>query len=258
MAATVTAPAAPEAAEEPTTLTIARHWVAHGEGGLSPLQQALLHEQQPIRIAAAPTGAGKSYAFQRALTDQGARVLFIVPTRRLAQNLAAGLLAALSHEPGWGRERAERRVAVWSSDQTSALKARGIARISGYRLRQMSALDISNSGGEMIIAIPEVVSALLSRRFLDSGLSGHGVFELLTGFDHIVFDEFHTIEPRGFGLAGLLARLVAVPEAQGPGFGSARLSFLSAAPLDLIPVLTRLGVPEQAIAVLEVPMSMPR
>lgn len=229
-------------------LIIARHWVARGDGGLSPLQHALLHDPRPIRIASAPTGAGKSYAFQRAMIDENARVLFIVPTRRLAQNLAADLIDALSREPGWGQERAERRVAEWSSDQTAALKAQGVAHISGYRLRQMSALDLTNTGGEMIIAIPEVVSALLSRPFLDKGLSGQGVFDLLAGFDHIVFDEFHTIEPRGFGLAGLFARLIAPPDGQARGFGTARLSFLSATPLDIAPVLIRLGVPDESIA----------
>ena len=233
---------------DPPALTIARHWVAQGEGGLSPLQYALLHDPRPIRIAGAPTGAGKSYAFQRAMTDQGARVLFIVPTRRLAQNLAAGLVDSLSREPDWNRERAERRVAVWSSDQATALRAQGVARISGYRLRQMSALDLNNTGGEMIIAIPEVVSALLGRPFLDPGLSGQGVFDLLDGFDHIVFDEFHSIEARGFGLAGLFARLIAPSGEQPRSFGTARLSFLSATPLDLSPVLGRLGVPDEAIA----------
>ena len=72
-------------------VTIARHCVGSDpETGLSPLQQDLLTRPEKVRIADAPTGAGKSYAFQRAMIA-GERVLFIVPTRRLAQNLIAGL-----------------------------------------------------------------------------------------------------------------------------------------------------------------------
>ncbi len=57
-------------------LTIARHCVAEGPDGLSPLQRDLIAHPARVRIAEAPTGAGKSYAFQRALRDRGARILF--------------------------------------------------------------------------------------------------------------------------------------------------------------------------------------
>ena len=76
-------------------LTIARHCVAQLDNGLSPLQQALLEEPRRIRIVDAPTGAGKTYAFQQALRN-GKRILFIVPTRRLAQNIAASLINDLA------------------------------------------------------------------------------------------------------------------------------------------------------------------
>ncbi|MFM8331565.1 MAG: DEAD/DEAH box helicase family protein [Candidatus Methylumidiphilus sp.] len=53
------------------------------------MQYALLHEPRRVRIADAPTGAGKSYVFQYAMANnaehgEGQRVLFIVPTRRMA------------------------------------------------------------------------------------------------------------------------------------------------------------------------------
>jgi CRISPR-associated endonuclease/helicase Cas3 len=232
-------------------LIVERHCVAEGEHGLSPLQQALIHEPRRIRIAEAPTGAGKSYAFQRAMRDAGQRVLFIVPTRRLAQNLAAGLIQDLAQASGWSLARAEGQVAVWSSDQTAALHAAGETRVSGVRLRQMGALRRGSRDGEMIIAIPEVVSALLVKRRLEAGHAGKGIFDLLDEFDHIVLDEFHTIEARGFGLAALFARLVSVSREPGVvGYGRAKLSFLSATPLDLAPALCAVGVPDSEIAVL--------
>ena len=227
-------------------LTIARHCVASDPiTQLSPLQQALLDDSRRVRIASAPTGAGKSYAFLRAVAQREQRVLFIVPTRRLAQNLAAGFINDLVREQGWPSVKAEAKVAMWSSDQRLELRARQVEHIGGYRLRQMQALDDTREGGEIIFAIPEVVSHLLLQRRIETGQAGLGIFDLLNVFDHLVFDEFHTIEARGFGLAALCARLASVP------FGRARVSFLSATPLSIRPVLERLGVAAADIAELE-------
>ena len=233
-------------------LTISRHCVAQLDNGLSPLQQALLDEPKRVRIADAPTGAGKTYAFQKALL-QDQRILFIVPTRRLAQNIAAGLINDLvkgdDDHAGWPPETAERKVQIWSSDQTALLREQGVEKIRGYRIRQMQELDSTRSGGEMIVAVPEVVSQLLHRHYLDKGQSGFSVFDVLDDFDHIVFDEFHTIEARGFGLAGLFAKLASVATDFGTqGYGTAKVSLLSATPLDIKPTLEKLGVPESQIA----------
>lgn len=229
-------------------LTIARHCVAQLDNGLSPLQQALLDEKRRVRIVDAPTGAGKSYAFQIALLQEQ-RVLFIVPTRRLAQNIAAGLINDLVKIHRWQQDVAERKVQIWSSDQTAVLREQGVENIRGYRVRQMQALDTTRSGGEMIVAVPEVVSHLLNRHYLDKGQAGFSVFDVLDDFDHIVFDEFHTIEARGFGLAALFAKLASVSTEGGvEGYGIAKISLLSATPLDIKPVLEKLGVPLSQIA----------
>ncbi len=232
-------------------LIIRRHCVpADPETGLSPLQQALLTDPRRIRIASAPTGAGKSYAFQRALI-QGERVLFIVPTRRLAQNLAAGIIREWVENLGWSAANAEAKVALWSSDQSARLRAQGIVQIGGYRLRQLQALDDTREGGEIIVAIPEVVSHLLLQRQMETGQAGLGIFDVLNAFEHIVFDEFHTIEARGFGLAALCARLVSVVTAEGARFGRAKVSLLSATPLAIRPVLEKLGIAATDIAELQ-------
>lgn len=229
-------------------LTVARHCVAQLDNGLSPLQHALLHEPKRVRIVDAPTGAGKTYAFQKALL-QDQRILFIVPTRRLAQNIAASLIDDLVVNAKWQSNVAEKKVQIWSSDQTAVLREQGVENIRGYRVRQMQALDATRSGGEMIVAVPEVVSQLLHRYRLDKGQAGFSVFDLLDDFDHIVFDEFHTIEARGFGLAALFAKLASVPTDRGTtGYGGAKVSLLSATPLDVKPTLLALGVPENQIA----------
>lgn len=227
-------------------LTITRHCVASDPvTQLSPLQQALLDDPRRVRIASAPTGAGKSYAFLRAVAQREQRVLFVVPTRRLAQNLAAGFINDLVRQQGWSSGQAEAKVAVWSSDQSIELRARQVEHIGGYRLRQLQALDDTREGGEIIFSIPEVVSHLLLQRRIETGQAGLGIFDVLNAFDHLVFDEFHTIEARGFGLAALCARLASVP------FGRAKVSFLSATPLAIRPMLERLGVAAADIAELE-------
>ncbi len=227
-------------------LTIARHAVPRDPvTGLSPLQTWLLSEAAPVRIAAAPTGAGKSYAFQRALLTppEGQRVLFVVPTRRLAQNLARSLMEDLIAHAGWSRAHAEHKVTIWSSDATQALHAAGFTQIGPYRLRQFSSLDLTREGGEMVIALPESLSNLLLRKNSQTmGQTDIGVFHLMNGFHHIVFDEFHSISPQGFGLAATLARLAASAQVM------AKVSFLSATPLNIRPVLEQVGIPPEAIA----------
>ncbi|GAB6146150.1 DEAD/DEAH box helicase [Desulfocicer niacini] len=228
-------------------LTVKRHCVGQlPESGLSPLQHELLNNSTKIRIANAPTGAGKSYAFERAMLDNKQRILFIVPTRRLCQNLATGLLNSLAHMHGWTKEHALSKISIWNSDETKKLREAGEPRIMARRVREITDLNDAMEGGEMVIAVPEVVSSLLLRSYPEKGLSDKGVFDLLTGFDHIVFDEFHTISPRGFGLAGLFAKLAT--KLQG---SRARVSFLSATPLDIAPVLHRLDIPEDQIITLE-------
>ncbi len=83
-------------------LTVSRHCVTQMENGLSPLQQALVEEPKRVRIVDAPTGAGKTYALQKALLHDK-RILFIVPTRRLAQNITASLINDLVKTAGWNK-----------------------------------------------------------------------------------------------------------------------------------------------------------
>ena len=68
-----------------------------------------------------------------------------------------------------------------------------------------------------------------------AGASAINPFLYLRRFDHLVFDEFHTIDDRSFGLACLFS-LLAVEERQG------KVSLLSATPIDVTRVLERTGV----------------
>lgn len=211
------------------------------DNGLSPLQAELLNAPAKIRICSAPTGAGKSYAFQRAML-QNERVLFIVPTRRLAQNLKLSLISSLRNENGWNSYETNEKIAVWNSDETLRLKKNGERNVLSRRLQEISGLNYAMDKGEMIITVPEVVSHILLRKRMIAQQTDIGVFDFMEAFDHIVFDEFHTISARGFGLAALFAKLTAdfpsVP---------AKVSFLSATPVDIEPVLNTLDVPGKHI-----------
>lgn len=220
---------------EPLEFTILRHCVTRGADGLSPLQARILEDPAPVRIFSAPTSAGKSYALLRA-ADHGQPVLFIVPTRRLAQNLAKDARGMLD------RDDRPSRVAVWSSDETARLRQiDATVQIGRLRARQVMGYGDPTL---FVVATPESVASMLLR----NTRPGHGgtpftVAELVIGFDHIVFDEFHSIEARGFGLCSLIAlACAATPNA-------ARTTFLSATPIDLLPVLASLGLDAGQVAV---------
>jgi CRISPR-associated endonuclease/helicase Cas3 len=227
----------------PLSFVIPRHCVQRGEDGLSPLQRSMIEAPERIRIFSAPTGAGKSYAFRRSV-DEGARVLFIVPTRRLAQNLARSLIEELAASRGTSFEAAARQVALWTSDERARQRAaRPEIRVGHLRVRELVGLEAGDAG-DMIIATPESVGFFLLRPDRPLGLGDVGMSQLVSDFDHIVFDEFHAIEARGFGLAATCALIASRIPA-----GAAKITFLSATPISIHPVLERLGVPADQIRI---------
>jgi hypothetical protein len=160
-------------------------------------------------------------------------------------------MVALLKQQGLQEDQIQRRVTEWSSDQTKRLKAEDeTCNVSSIRMNQ--ALHLAPFGkGDMIIAIPEVVSYLLAdpRRKWITGHSRFSIFDLL-GFDHIVFDECHTIEPRGFGLSAIFAYF----SSQFPEQFPVKVSYLSATSPNLTPVLTQFGVAEKNIIELSEPI----
>ena len=200
------------------------------------MQERLLRSEKLVRLVSAPTGSGKSYAFMRAVLDEDAHVLFIVPTKRLLQNLienAREQARKRFRECGWKEARidawVDERIIEWSGNQTTD----GGQSLSATRVQQF--LNGGTLfGGRVIFAIPEVVVRMISGLHV-AGASTVNPFLYLRRFDHIVFDEFHTIDDRSFGLVCLFS-LLAVEERQG------KVSLLSATPIDVTKVLERMGV----------------
>lgn len=217
---------------------IERHCVPMIDG-MSHLQSAILNDPAPIRIFSAPTGAGKSYAFLEMVQNLRQRVLFIVPTKRLAQNLAMTLFECLL-ENGVSADEAKKRVALWTSDERERLEDQGI-KVGHLRVRQFRG-HTAGERGDMIIATPESVAAYMLRPPHVSGVSSAGIWDL-PSFDHVVFDEFHTTDPRGFGLAAAVATFAAGIK---NGF---KVTFLSATPIEIAPTLKAFGVPADKMSI---------
>ena len=217
-------------------MIIRSHSVPMLPGGLSPMQERLLRSKRFVRLVSAPTGSGKSYAFMRAVLEEEAHVLFIVPTKRLLQNLIEDAREqAHEHFGDRGLDETQRaawieeRIIEWSGNQAGD----GCESLAATRVRQILAGG-AHSGGRIIFAIPEVVVRLVSGIHI-TGASAVNPFFYVRSFDYLVFDEFHTIDDRSFGLASLLS-LLAVTERQGT------VSLLSATPIDVSKVLRQAGV----------------
>ena len=222
-------------------MLIKAHSVPRLASGLSPMQERLIRSGKHVRLVSAPTGSGKSYAFMHAVLDEGAHVLFIVPTKRLLQNLindARDQARKQLQNRGWNEIRIQawmgEQIIEWSGNQAEMADESLSATRAGQVLNTASHLS-----GRVIFAIPEVVVGMISGIRV-KGASAVNPFLYLRQFDHVVFDEFHTINDRAFGLVCLLA-LIAVTEQQG------KISLLSATPIDVTNVLQRIGIDPEHI-----------
>ena len=137
----------------------------------------------------------------RAVLDEGAHVLFIVPTKRLLQNLiedareqARAQLRQRGLQDAQIRAWIDERITEWSGNQTQG-RLREPRGDSGSPTPRMAA---DAAGGRVIFAIPEVVVGMISGIAI-TGASVVNPFLYPRRFDHIVFDEFHTIDDRSFG-----------------------------------------------------------
>ena len=214
---------------------IRSHSVRILPSGLSLMQERLLRSEKLVRLVSAPTGSGKSHAFMRAVLEEDSRVLFIVPTKRLLQNLATDArVQARERQRRHGRD--ETRIKAWISEHiiewSGNQEGDDTTSLAAVRARQLLRADLAH--GCVLFAIPEVVVRMLSGVYVTGG-SAINPFRYLRDFDHIVFDEFHTIGDQAFGLACLFSSL-AVKERR------AKVSLLSATPIDVTGIFERMGV----------------
>jgi len=199
---------------------------------LSYAQHRLLHDPAPVRICGAPTGSGKTYAFQVAARS-GKTVLFIVPTLALARDIQRDL-----KQQGIPCGR-------WDGQQMrDARTVEGTAYGWAERLEDLQ--RCRRAGGGMIVATLEALANLtLERaRLQRTDLS---VVDILHAVDHLVFDESHTLNERAFGFLHFWLTLVAYRHhhrLEGP-----RVTLLSATPSRLLEPLFEDGYfPPETVA----------
>lgn len=229
------------------TITILRHAVESVDDGFSVLQKSLQTDERNVRIASAPTGAGKSYVFQR-MMEEGQRILFVVPTIRLSQNLATSMREALL-EAGETLDNVYNRVSIWNSMEKDSIKSENDKiNIYRHRTKQVRAEHLSKpNAGDIVITTPEAVSSLITAgRKVGAGKKYPFIGDLIQYYDHIVFDEYHTYDPRGLGLVFSIATFSSRLSGH-----RAKVNLLSATPIEISHLLIEFGVPIEEIAILK-------
>jgi len=190
---------------------IERHGVPLEANGLSATQNLLARpDTAPILVIGAPTGAGKTFGFQKLIKNTGSVVLFIVPTQALARNICE----SLEREPLYAKQ--------WDSQQTCAAVERGI---STWTERLHSLTVEARQRGGMIVATLEAFHGITLGRPGQSK-TDFDVQDVLTHVDWLVFDEAHLLNERAMGFMALWATLVGFRR-QCCG-GRTRLALLSA------------------------------
>ncbi len=226
---------------------------------LSRMQRRLLSDTPWVRVVDAPTGSGKSFAFQKAVlsgTAGGRRdVLFVAPTRRLTENLAASLQEGLLKETAAAaRERGmtdaqhrlavEQSVLVWNGQQAipNAPQGRTV-----WRKRQLSSVAGPFNLGRTVFTVLEIVRDMLFPTRLVAGEGDNRGSVWLSRFKHVVFDEFHTLGPDGLALALVMVAMVQALNRREQARAAVKgreprytyLTFLSATPVDVLAFLEK-------------------
>lgn len=224
------------------------------EQRLSPMQRALLASGSgTVRVVDAPTGSGKSFAFQKAVLRSDAiktpgNVLFIAPTRRLSEALANDLRQRLAQElqaqdPALSGAEAlmNEKVLVWNGGQ--------VITQASARTQRLDELNRATAHPEVrttVFTVMEILEKMMFPIRLKAGTIDEHSFQFLGHFQHIVFDEFHTLDKGAMALATLVATLVSRWRMKGRKEflheNIPTVTFLSATPINVEKLLEAAGM----------------
>ncbi len=175
-------------------IKIKRHGVVL-KNGLSYAQKRLQESSAKIRICSAPTGAGKTYAFSALIKQKRQRVFFIVPTQALAKDIQQTL------------SKQKIMAFVWDYNQTRKILDEDQDE-QPWQVRKQEIEALQAQGG-MIIATPEALARLtLAIPRLKKVVTE--VNKIWEEFDHIVFDESHSLTVQSYGLLYFWSAIIAV------------------------------------------------
>jgi len=224
-----------------------------------------------IRIVSAPTGSGKSFAFNLMVAKEKKKVLFLAPTRRLAENLCKAARVEMAKElestgcdKQVAREIAEDRCSVMHGEKAQQIReeAEAAARMDGgertkkeiynevFQWKKGQIDRGSKFQGWVTFATPEVVAALCFPKKI-AGETSWGLMSFLGCCDHIVMDEYHLLTEGGMGFMVAFARAKKNAEKNGEDGEFATLNFLSATPTDIAPLLKKAGIERSEITFIQ-------
>ena len=181
---------------------------------LSYAQHRLLNEPKPIRLCSSPTGAGKTYAFIKA-AQNGHSVFFVVPTQALADDIQQA------------NQKHSVKSVIWDGRQTQQAIDEG--KLS-WAERKADFTQIQKKGGMIIATLESLANLTVGKpKYQHIHLD---IYDLLWRFQHLVFDEAHTLNTRAFGLLHLWITLIAYRHQLK--VGAPKLTLLSATHSDLL------------------------
>lgn len=209
------------------SLTIPAHGVQINTMGLSSMQQKIIDSLSPFIVVSAPTGSGKSFVIiNHLLKEKKKKILFIAPTKALVNNLYQSSYNYIKNK--YSQEYADDVVKVHNQDASQLYKDIGL------NVMKTKVNDIwgnSVSGERIVFSTLESLSYILLNKSKQAHM-GHGnILSLLTDFDYIVFDEFHSLDSKSFALAGSMAILG--NKLKEEGHTISQFLFLSATSIDL-------------------------
>jgi len=209
------------------SITIPAHGVQMNAMGLSKMQQKIIDSESPFIIVSAPTGSGKSFVIiNHLLKEQKKKILFIAPTKALVNNLYQSSYNYIKDR--YSQSYADDVVKVHNQDASQSYRDNGLNVI---KTKVNDIWGSSVSGERIVFSTLESLSYILLNKIKQSHM-GHGnILSLLTEFDYIVFDEFHSLDSKSFSLAGSMAILG--NQLKKEGNTVSQFLFLSATPIDL-------------------------
>jgi CRISPR-associated endonuclease/helicase Cas3 len=221
---------------EELRITIKKHGVENSENGLSYMQNEIINRKENFLIVSAPTGSGKSFAFIKEVQNNK-KILFIMPTKRLGQNLLSSTKKELSDQ-GYSKEKIERTIELFTSEEAEKLKKQNVLNMSSYRIRQILRKKI-------IFSTPEALNSIFLN-FKGFGNKDFGPQPLLRYYDYIVFDEYHLYTERSFGIIGMLIKfnnhLQNLYKEKNITIKTSKIVLLSATPINIGHLLKDIGV----------------
>lgn len=234
-------------------ITINKHGVKQDERGLSPMQSSIFDSYQrggeqnkPVIIVSAPTGSGKSFVFEKCISEKKENIIFIVPTIELSVNLRNSFIETCRNK-GFSDDIINKRIHVFNSstikDELSYFQNKKDRSDLMYNAEYIEESD-KNNLGHIVFTTPETLFFLLNNRlrFHNQGVQ-YTPLSFIGGaiWNRIVIDESHLLTQK---MVGFFSNLIAFTcRSKNQAFRNyTQFVFLSATQVDYNNILNECGI----------------